>query len=220
VQKLETALRSFLGQDEPISLLAQILIRAAEKGSVSYGEIQGMAAGDWEDLLLLSNSWRLLVPWNKASRTIDWEDGVFLFETDEVYHIPNVVRHMAQRARETGEWDVAYAVSRAFKEMGDPDYELMPGLVELIGDQARGRRVDALQIKQACEQVGLGERVDPLIAELKASGVLCPKLSCLSEALALRCPVYELNPCLFAGKGSAGSGCMCVNQAAKQPYRA
>ncbi len=195
MQQLETALSGLLGQDEPISLLVQILSKAAEEGSVSYGEIQGIAAGDWKELLLLSNSWRLLVPWNRASRTIDWEDGILLFEQDEVYRIPNVVRHLVERARETGEWDVAYAVSQVFKEMGDPDYDRMPSLVELIGERARGRRVDALQIKQACDQVGLRERVDPLIAQLKASGVMSPKLSCLSEARALGCPIYELNPC-------------------------
>jgi hypothetical protein len=205
MQQLETALSSLLGQDEPISLLVQILSKAAEEGSVSYGEIQGIAAGDCRELLLLSNSWRLLVPWNRESRTIDWEDGILLFEQDEVYRVPNVVRHLVERARETGEWDVAYAVSQVFKEMGDPDYDRMPSLVELIGEQARGRRVDAFQIKQACDQVGLGERVDPLIAELKASGVMSPKLSCLSEALALGCPIYELNPCLFVERSSIGS---------------
>jgi len=47
----------------------------------------------------------------------------------------------------------------------------------------------------------LGDRVDALIAELKGSGVMSPKLGSLAEVSRAGTPIYELNPSLFTEKG-------------------
>ena len=56
----------------------------------------------------------------------------------------------------------------------------------------------AREIREVALQTGFGEdEVGRLIAELKATGVMSPRLGSLPEALKDRAPVYELNPLLF-----------------------
>ena len=46
----------------------------------------------------------------------------------------------------------------------------------------------------------MGDKVDALIAELKDSGIMSPKLGTLAEVTRARMPIYELNPSLFIKK--------------------
>ncbi len=46
-------------------------------------------------------------------------------------------------------------------------------------------------------ELALINRVDGLIAELKAAGFLSPKLGSLVEASMFGAPIYELGPSLF-----------------------
>ncbi len=65
-------------------------------------------------------------------------------------------------------------------------------------NRARGLRVTAREIREVALQTGFGENeVGRLIAELKATGVMSPRLGSLPEALKDRAPVYEHNPLLF-----------------------
>jgi len=73
----------------------------------------------------------------------------------------------------------------------------MPKLVGRLEEQARDYRVTASQIKKICSDLGLGDRVDMLIAELKGSGVMSPKLSSIAEVSREGTPIYELNPSLL-----------------------
>ena len=41
-------------------------------------------------------------------------------------------------------------------------------------------RASAIQTKETCCELGLGERVDPLIAELEGGGVVTPRFVLLS----------------------------------------
>ena len=47
----------------------------------------------------------------------------------------------------------------------------------------------------------MGDKVDVLIAELKGSGVISPKLGSLPEVFRAGSPLYELNPSLVIKKG-------------------
>ena len=60
----------------------------------------------------------------------------------------------------------------------------------------------SVQIKKICNELGLGHRVNALIAELKGSGVMSPKLSSLAEVARTGSPIYELNPSLFVKQGN------------------
>ena len=130
---------------------------------------------------------------------MEWADRLFMPGPREVYEMPAVVRRMVEGAGETGVWECRSALTRVFREIKNPDWQQMPALVYMLGEGARARRVNALDIKGACEQLGLGARVDLLIAELKAAGVMSPRVGALFELMRARAPEYELNPSLFVG---------------------
>ncbi|RLC59871.1 MAG: hypothetical protein DRI01_10885, partial [Chloroflexi bacterium] len=73
----------------------------------------------------------------------------------------------------------------------------MPELLAELGESARNYQISATQIGQMCSRVSLGKKVDVLIAELKAAGVMSPKLGSLAEVSRAGSPLYELNPSLF-----------------------
>jgi len=193
-EPIRKALSSFL--DSFTAPLARVLAFAAETGQVSYDEVEKLVEDEVEEIMLSGNNWRLLVP-ARTSKSIEWEDRVLLLESGEIYEMPHVVQYLVREASRTGQWEPAKAVAEVFKAMGEPEWARMPQLVELLGRQAKANRISALQVKEACQELGLGERVDPLIAELKGSGIMSPSLGSLTEAVQRRAPIYELNPSLF-----------------------
>jgi hypothetical protein len=200
MNKLEKALSKLLEHDELTSRLAPILAHASERGRVSYREVEKMVNGDAEDVLLLGNEWRLLLP-VRTLKSAAWEDRLLLCEPGELYEVPNIARCLVEEASRTGCWDPEHATTKLFREMGEPDRERMPKLVEELGKQSKDYRIAAIQIKKTCSELGLGDRVDMLIAELKGSGVMSPKLGSLAEVSRAGTPIYELNPSLFIKKG-------------------
>ena len=201
MNKLEKALSSFLGSSELTKRLALVLGHVCRTGRSSYSEVEIIAGDGAEDVLLLSTEWRLLLPVKSVRGTMEWADWVFLTEPGEIYEMPVVAKFMVENANQTGEWDSHSAVTKLFREMEEPDWHQMSALVERLRERARGRRVNAVQIKEACDQLGLGERVDPLIAELKAGGIISPKVGSLFEVIRAGSPIYELNPSLFVKTG-------------------
>ena len=49
-------------------------------------------------------------------------------------------------------------------------------------------------------ELDLEDKVDSLIAELKGTGVMSPKLGSLIEVIRQGSPIYELNPSLFVNR--------------------
>jgi hypothetical protein len=203
MNKLEKALSGLLRQDELTSCLATILAHAAKKGNISYREIDKIANDDAEDVLLLGNEWRLLLP-VRTLKSAAWEDRLLLCEPGESYEVPNIVRYLVEEASRTGGWDSWHALTKLFREMGEPNWERISKLVEELGKRSKDYRVTAVQIKKICNELGMGDRVDALIAELKGGGVMSPKLGSLAEVSRAASPIYELNPSLFLKKGGKG----------------
>ena len=106
-----------------------------------------------------------------------------------------------EEAQRTGRWEAGRAIAKLFREMGEPNWERIPKLVEELGKQSRDYRITAVQIKEICNELDMGDRVDMLIAELKGSGVMSPKLGSIAEVSRAGMPIYELNPSLFMKKG-------------------
>jgi hypothetical protein len=196
MNKLEKALSKLLKNDELTSRLASVLDHASKRGSISYGEVDKIVKDKAEDVLLLGSKWRQLLP-VRTLKSAAWEDRLLLCEPGEWYQVPNIVRCLVEEASRTGCWDPEHAITKLFKEMGESAWERMPKLVELLQEQAEDYRIAAVQIKKTCSRLGLGDRVDMLIAELKGSGVMSPKLGSLAEVTRERAPLYELNPSLF-----------------------
>lgn len=203
-EKLEIALSSFLNGKEIISPLSQVLSYASKIERVSYGEIKEMVNSDVEDILLLSSNWGLLFPINEFTRGVDWDNGTLLAEQGEIYAMPNIIRCMIENASETGEWNLNNAVEKIFKEMSEPDWENMPRLVRRLKEEAENGMINSIQIKKICNELGLEEKVDPLIAELKASGIMSPKISYF-EVIRIGLPIYKINPVLFKERRKEGN---------------
>jgi hypothetical protein len=181
---------------ELINLLAQVMAHASERGRVAYHEIEEIIGDNVEDVLLLGNEWRLILP-VRTLKSAAWEDRLLLSEPGEEYEIPNIVRYLVEKAKMTGRWEAGRALAELFREMGEPNWDQIPELVKELGQQAKNYKITAIQIKEICNKLALGNRVDTLIAELKGSGVMSPKLGSLAEVSRAEAPIYELNPSLF-----------------------
>jgi hypothetical protein len=200
MNKLEKALSRLLKHSELTNCLASVLAQASKKGSISYREVDKMVSDKAEDVLLLGNEFRLLLP-VRTFKSAAWEDRLLLCEPGESYEVPNINRCLVEEASRTGRWDPEHAITKLFREMGEPAWKRMPKLVEELGKQSKDYRVTAVQIKEMCSELGLGDRVDMLIAELKGSGVMSPKLGSIAEVSRAGAPLYELNPSVFIRKG-------------------
>ena len=196
-QKLKTALSSFLKADDAAKM-AQLLEMVVRNRKASYEEAKAVIGADIEDILILGYGWRLLLP-VKASKAGDWEDRMLIAQPGDIYQTVNVVKHLVKNASKTSRWDPETAITEAFKDIGEPEIDKVRTLVARIGSEAKGRRITGVQIKRLCTELGLGDRVDPLVSELKACGIISPKLSSLTDPSRVGTPIYELNPSLFVG---------------------
>jgi hypothetical protein len=197
IDKLKEALSSFLKTDDAAKI-AWLLELVVKNRKASYEEAKAVIGEDIEDILILGYGWRLLLP-VKAAKAGDWEDRILVAHPGEIYHTTNVVKHLVRNASETGRWDPETAVTGAFKDIGEPEIDKIQTLVARIASEAKGRRISGVQIKRLCAELGLGDRVDPLVSELKACGIISPKLSSLTDPSRVGTPIYELNPSLFVG---------------------
>ena len=197
-QLIKKALSSFLV--DSTGSLARILCTAAKTGQISFEEIEKLIEpeDDIEEVLLLGYDYRILIP-ARSFKSMEWTDRVLMAMRGEIYQMPNVIQNLVGEAGHTGKWEPKKAVVAVFKQMEEPEWAQMPKLVEMLTEQARGRKITATQIKQACKTLGLGDRVDSLIAELKGSGIMSPTLGYLPEAAQKRSPTYELNASIFSG---------------------
>jgi len=191
--RLEKALSRILGAVKNTSKLSQVLAYAVVKGTVSYQEIKGIIKDDPEDVLLLADKWRLLLP-VRTTKSSGWEDRVLVLRDGEIYEIPNLIRYLVKNALDTGKWDPEKSIIELFKKFGEPDWEKITGLVRSIAEKAINYKITANQIKEICLRFGLNDRTDGLIAELKAAGIISPKLGSIPDVVGAQSPIYELNP--------------------------
>lgn len=193
---LERTLSAIFGAGKTTRKLSQVLDYCLLKGANSYQEIREIIKDDPEDMLLLAEEWRLLLP-VRTAKSSSWEDRLLLIKEGEVYEIPNIIRCLVREALQTATWNPENAIIELFKEFGDPDWEQIPGLVRSIAEKATDHKITGNQIKKTCLQFGLKNRVDGLIAELKAAGIISPKLGSIPDLFRARSPIYELNPSII-----------------------
>jgi len=130
----------------------------------------------------------------RTAKSAGWEDRVLVLKDEEKYEIPNLIRYLVKDALDTGQWNPEKTIIELFKQFGDPDWEKIPGLVRSIAEKATGYKITGNQIKEICLKSGLNNRVDGLIAELKAAGIISPKLASIPDVFGAKSPIYELNP--------------------------
>lgn len=195
--QLRKALRSFI-KIGSLDQLAAILAYASESGKITYEQVQEIAGNDFEDSLLTATQQKLLVPAGSVKGTLDWDDSVLLLKPGEIYRMPNVIKCLVEDGCQNGEWRPSEAIARVFRDIGEPDWETMPAVVEKLGKKAQHHIITAFDIVEVCTNSGLANKVDPLIAELKGTGVMSPKLAVVTEGVKARAPIYELNPSVIA----------------------
>ena len=191
--RLRRALQSFL-KTGGLDQLAAILVYASESGKITYEQIQEIIDADFEDSLLIAIQQRLLVPAGSIKGTLDWDDSVLLLRPGESYKMPNVIKCLVEDSCQSGEWKPSEAVARIFRDIGEPNWETMPAVVEELGKKAQHHILNAFDIVEVCTDFGLADRVDTMIAELKSAGVMSPKLAMVNGITRIRAPIYELNP--------------------------
>jgi hypothetical protein len=194
--RLEKALSRILGAAKSTSKLSQVLAYASVNVTVSYQEIRKIIKDDPEDVLLLADKWRLLLP-VRTAKSAGWEDRVLVLRNGEIYKIPNLIRYLVKNALDTGKWDPEKSIIELFKKFGEPDWGKITGLVRSIAEKAINYKITGNQIKEICLQFGLNDRADGLIAELKAAGIISPKLGSIPDVVGAQSPIYELNPSIM-----------------------
>jgi hypothetical protein len=195
-KRLEKALSDILSAGKITSKLSQVLAYASVNVTVSYQEIKEIIKDDPEDVLLLADKWRLLLP-VRTTKSAGWEDRVLVLRDGEIYEIPNLIRYLVKNALDTGEWDPEKSIIELFKKFGEPDWEKITGLVMSMAEKAIDYRINGNQIKEICLQFGLNNKADGLIAQLKAAGIISPKLASIPDVAGARSPIYELNPSIM-----------------------
>ena len=200
---VKKALKGFL--PDCTDSLARILAVALKTGQISYEEIEDLigAEDEVEEVLLMGYSWRLLLP-RRSLKTMEWEDRLLIPMPGEIYEIPSVIRELVREASRSGRWEPHRAIAALFKQIEGLEGDRMPDLVELLAQYAKGAHVTAIQIKRACRALDMEDKVDSIIAYLKAGGIVSPALGYLPKAGQRRTPVYELNPSVLPGYHRSG----------------
>ena len=201
---LQKALGSFLKADDA-QKLALLLDEAVKKGRISYEDAKRLVGGDIEDILMLAYSWRLLLP-TRAVHAGDWEDRILIPQPGETYQMPNVVIHLVKYARGSGRWDPERALLEVFRESGEPEIDKLRILVERMASELKGRRIYGVDIKRICSELSLKDRVDPIVSEIKACGIVSHKMASLTDAAREGSPIYEFNPSLLVGAHDSDTG--------------
>ena len=78
--RLEKALSRILGAVKSISKLSQVLAYASVNVTISYQKIKEIIKDDPEDVLLLADKWRLLLP-VRTAKSAGWEDRVLVLNS-------------------------------------------------------------------------------------------------------------------------------------------
>ena len=192
---LEIVLQNFLKNKE-IEQLASILEYSIHKKRISYDEIENIIKCDPEDVLFIANEWGLLYP-IKTFKSASWEDRVIFARPGEIYEMPNIIKHLVKNALQTGKWDIRSSIIEIFREIGESKYILIPQLVENMRNSSIDYTINAQQIKKICIELGLANKLNTLIAELKAAGIISPKLGSFKNVFKAHSPIYEINRSLF-----------------------
>ncbi len=195
MKKLKEALECII--DDPVFVrhLAEVLDLVCSGGKSSYGKIKEIVGDDANEVLLLAYDLRLIIPVN-TSKTSAWEDRLLEFVDNALYEVPNIVRYLVANAKNTGCWDPSGATEKIFEDM---DVKQTTGIAYLVEELCRSsecHKISAWQIKNGCKALNLSQSADTIIADLKAAGIISPKLKVMSEVKQARAPLYEINPVL------------------------
>lgn len=195
LQLITRALEGFL--NEYSRSVAQILAESKKTGEITYESLEKIIAPGEEvqEVLLTLYEWRLLLP-RRSSKTLQWDDRVFLPKAGEVFECPRIVQELVAIAAKTGKWMPLDAVAALSKEMSVEPPERASQVAAHLIERAKYGHLSGADIKNACSRSGLNGQEDSVISSFKAVGILSPALGYLPGIKRHMGPLYELNPSL------------------------
>jgi len=194
---LEQALKSFLWDETLLEELASVLSQFCENAVTVYEQLREIAGDNLTDLLLELWNWKLIIP-IRSSKCGEWDSRILLAEPGESYEMPNISRVLVENAQLSGVWDSKQAIVGLFKIMGEPEWEKIPDLVLEIKYGCIHHTISGARVGIACARKGLKNKTGAMIAVLKGSGIISPKLMAFAEVARSSSPVYEFNPSVYA----------------------
>jgi len=220
IEKLKTALKSFIENDDIISLICIILeydsSQNPNKGEFNFRELEKILYGNSKekikDALSLASHWRLILPsWRKGIRSLCWGDRKkILTKPTTRYEVLRVVEYLVDNALQTGVWDPEEGIRGVFNAITDIDSELSLKVIRRIADtvekdyreEAKGDFpyyfIQINQLKKIFDEFGLTERkkADLWVVEMKATDVMSPEVN-ITFDLGNNEFGFELNPSLL-----------------------
>jgi len=194
---LEQALKSFLRDGTLLEELTSVLSQFCENDVTVYDQIWKIAGDNLTDLLLELWNWKLIIP-IRSSKCGEWDSRILLAEPGESYEMPNISRMLVKNAQLSGVWDSRQAIYDLFRVMSEPKWEKMPDLVLEIKQGCIHHTISGARVGIACARNGLKNKTGAMIAVLKGSGTISPKLMAFAEVARSSSPVYEFNPSVYA----------------------
>jgi len=194
---LEQALKSFLRDEALLEKLASVLSQFCENDVKIYEQLGEIDDDELTELLLELWDWKLIIP-VRSSKCGEWDSRILLAEPGESYEMPNISRVLAKNAQSSGVWDSRQAIVDLFKVMGEPEWKKIPDLVLEIKQGCIHNTISGARIGIACARNGLKNKTGTMIAVLKGSGIISPKLMAFAEVARSSSPVYEFNPSVYA----------------------
>ena len=194
---LAQALNSFLPDDALVEVFASALDQFVENDVTHYNHIREIAGGNLTEVLLELWGWKLIIPLRSA-KCGEWDSRILLAEPGESYEMPNISRMLVKNAQLSGVWDSRQAIYDIFQMMGEPEWKKIPDLVLEINHSCIHHTISSARIGIACARNGLKNKTGNMIAVLKGSGIISPKLMAFAEIARSASPVYEFNPSVYA----------------------
>jgi hypothetical protein len=192
---LTKALSGFLPEGISTEELSEILEYASLKGVVYYEQAKELIHADPEESLLTAEEWRLLLP-ARTAKSMAWEDRLFIPRDGELFEMPNIIIRLVKDALDAATWRTEEMLRQLFREIGDPAWKLIPQIFAAMAQTAANNTISGNQITKVCLSFGFSNKADWLIAELKGTGAISPKLSSPGDVMRAGSPLYEMNPSL------------------------
>ncbi|MFO8020056.1 MAG: hypothetical protein R6U96_15630 [Promethearchaeia archaeon] len=194
---LEKALKNYFDElsTEVIQNLGKVLRYMSKERKISYHIIKDIVSNEPEDFLLQLFELKLLIPPKSFQSSLEWNNQIYNPQPSNEYKLPKIIEILVETAITSGDWNPNNAIRVIFRKKGDPDWKKIPFLIEEMKKYIKYQQINGNQIRKSCTRVGLKNRANSLIAELKGAYVISPKLSAsFFKTIKQGSPIYEVNP--------------------------
>jgi len=196
MKSLQNVLGPILKDDTHLGDICSILAVVCKNGTCQFDALIDIAGDAISDLLLELWEWKLIIP-VRSSKCGEWDSRVLVTKSGEAFEMPNISRVLVVNAIKIGEWNSWQAILDLFRAMGEKDWKKMPDLVLELKQSCVHYTINGARIGAACVHNSLG-KTGAIIAVLKGSGIISPKLMALGQIARATSPLYEFNPSVFA----------------------